>query len=148
MRLFVSFLSEQHLTNVPPYPYHVSLNLNVSDIANEMSSYLGFGKTLDEPNSKKDGSGSEKYHVPTESELALSKRLVYDREAENEEIVPCCTYFCWGSYIACCTDDVNSLKLLGVYVKKKENAMIFEHSSIQFKSCPIQLQALSHYLYN
>jgi len=42
--------------------------------------------------------------APDTAELALAKYLEYDKEYETEEIVPCCFYFFWGSYLACCTE--------------------------------------------
>ena len=96
------------------------------DVAEEIQSFLGYGKELDGADSEK----RDEFRTPTESELNMSRRLKYDKESGSEEIVPCCTYFCWGSYIACCTDDVNTLKLLGVYVEKSRDKMDFEHSRL------------------
>lgn len=71
-----------------------------------------------------------KIYVPTESEVALSNSLSKDYNEDTEEIVPCCTYFWWGSYLACCTEDLASLKLLGVYASKRKNPMDFENSRL------------------
>ena len=100
--------------------------LNAVDLAGEVQNFLGYGKKIENNESDE----IRNIHQPTESEVALSMRLKYDKEAGSDEIVPCCTYFCWGTYIACCTDDVNTLKLLGVYVEKPRDKMDFEHSRL------------------
>ena len=97
-----------------------------SYLAEEVRSFLGRHGKL----ATNESDGLRTSHQPTESEVALSTRLKYDKEAGSEEIVPCCTYFFWGSYIACCTEDVNTLKLLGVYVEKSRDRMDFDHSRL------------------
>ena len=97
-----------------------------TDLAEEVQNFLGYGNSIETTETEEIRSNKE----PTESEVALSMRLKYDKEAGSDEIVPCCTYFFWGTYIACCTDDVNTLKLLGVYVEKPRDMMDFEHSRL------------------
>ena len=97
-----------------------------TDLAEEVQNFLGYGNSIETTETEEIRSVKE----PTESEVALSMRLKYDKEAGSDEIVPCCTYFFWGTYIACCTGDVNTLKLLGVYVEKPRDMMDFEHSRL------------------
>ena len=73
----------------------------IRKIDDEVSDILSFG--VSKEHSEKVAKVVPKNHIKQE-ESALTKYIAYDKEVENEEIIPCCTYFLWGLYIACCTE--------------------------------------------
>ena len=74
-----------------------------TEIVSEISSFFGGGKdTVKTPSPEKK---SQRLSSTSESmESTLSRYLEKDKENETEEIIPCCLYFFWGSYLACCTE--------------------------------------------
>lgn len=78
----------------------------MSEVLSEISSLLGVKESVDKKSqTKQDKKASSA--PPSEMESKLSVYLENDKETEGEEIVPCCLYFIWGSYLACCTEVLN-----------------------------------------
>ena len=76
-----------------------------NEIVEEVTDLLGFNKSKQpKKTTSKEADNKTEISTATDSEIALSKYLTVDKQLETEEIVPCCTYFFWGSYLACCTE--------------------------------------------